>query len=69
MKTAEQLIDEATNYGGKSQTKNDLIRLLEEYAQQVAEHTIQDCANNALAALEKNDNPIVAILSTKIKLP
>jgi len=69
MKTAEQLIDESTNYGGKAQSKNDLIMLLKEYAQQVAEQVRQDCWDNIAGQRFTHDEMKQSILDTEIKLP
>lgn len=75
MKTAEERIDDQTNFGGKAQTKDDLVILIKQYAFEVAQQALKDAndrTNDALNYLSANKSgfgDLEYILRTPIKLP
>jgi len=46
-KTAKQILDEATEFGGKAITRDGLVDLMKQYALQVAAETRKKCARRA----------------------
>lgn len=70
METAENMIDTATKFGGKAQTKADLAKLMQDYARLMIEkdrERVKKAAKDSVWVVLKND-VVEAINNVEIKL-